>query len=87
MCGINMILRKDGSPAEREDITRMCSVISHRGPDGAGYALLDSGSTCLRPCPPEHHRPPGGRPAVDNEDGAICINFNGEIYDYKQLRE
>ena len=44
MCGINMILRRDGSPAEREDITRMCSAISHRGPDGAGYALLDRGA-------------------------------------------
>ena len=44
MCGISMILRKDRSPAAREDIAQMCSALSHRGPDGAGYALLDSGT-------------------------------------------
>jgi asparagine synthase (glutamine-hydrolysing) len=87
MCGINMILRKDGSPAEREDITRMCSAISHRGPDGAGYALLDRGALAFGHVRLSIIDLQEGDQPLYNEDGAICITFNGEIYDYKQLRE
>jgi asparagine synthase (glutamine-hydrolysing) len=82
-----MILKKDHSPADREDISRMCSAISHRGPDGAGYALLDGGALAFG-----HVRltiidlQEGDQPLY-NEDGSICITFNGEIYDYKRLRE
>jgi asparagine synthase (glutamine-hydrolysing) len=87
MCGINTILRKDGSPAEREDITRMCSAISHRGPDGAGYALLDGGALAFGHVRLSIIDLQEGDQPLYNEDGAICITFNGEIYDYKQLRE
>src|SRR5258706_14738070 len=87
MCGINMILRKDGSPAEREDITRMCSAIGHRGPDGAGYVLLDRGALAFGHVRLSIIDLQEGDQPLYNEDGAICITFNGEIYDYKQLRE
>src|SRR5258706_16257746 len=87
MCGINMNLRKDGSPAEREDITRMCSAISHRGPDGAGYVLLDRGALAFGHVRLSIIDLQAGDQPLYNEDGAICITFNGEIYDYKQLRE
>ena len=87
MCGINMILKKDHSPAEREDITRMCSAISHRGPDGAGYALLDGGALAFGHVRLSIIDIQEGDQPLYNEDGSICISFNGEIYDYKQLRE
>ena len=87
MCGINMILRKDRSPAQREDITRMCAATSHRGPDGAGYALLDSGAVAFGHVRLSIIDLQEGDQPLYNEDGAICITFNGEIYDYKQLRE
>ena len=87
MCGINMILKKDRSPAEREDITRMCSAISHRGPDGAGYALLDSGALAFGHVRLSIIDLQEGDQPLYNEDGSICITFNGEIYDYKRLRE
>jgi len=87
MCGINMIMRKDGSPAEREDIARMCSAISHRGPDGAGYALLDSGALAFGHVRLSIIDIQDGDQPLYNEDGSVCITFNGEIYDYKQLRE
>ena len=87
MCGIAMILRKDRSPAEREDITRMCSAISHRGPDGAGYALLDHGTLAFGHVRLSIIDLQEGDQPLYNEDGTICITFNGEIYDYKQLRE
>jgi len=87
MCGINMILRKDRSPAERDDITRMCSAISHRGPDGAGYALLDHGALAFGHVRLSIIDLQQGDQPLYNEDGEICITFNGEIYDYKQLRD
>jgi len=87
MCGVNMILRKDGSPVEREDITRMCAAISHRGPDGAAYALLDSGALVFGHVRLSIIDLQEGDQPLYNEDGAICITFNGEIYDYKRLRE
>ena len=87
MCGINVILRRDGSPTEREDITRMCSAISHRGPDGAGYALLDSGALAFGHVRLSIIDLQAGDQPLYNEDGSICITFNGEIYDYKQLRD
>ena len=87
MCGISMILRKDGSSAEREDIVKMCSAISHRGPDGAGYALLDKGALAFGHVRLSIIDLQDGDQPLYNEDGSVCITFNGEIYDYKQLRE
>ena len=85
MCGINMILKKDHSLAESDDITRMCSAISHRGPDGAGYALLDSGALAFGHVRLSIIDIQEGDQPLYNEDGSMCISFNGEIYDYKQL--
>jgi asparagine synthase (glutamine-hydrolysing) len=87
MCGINMILKKDRSPAEREEIARMCSAISHRGPDGAGYALLDGGALAFGHVRLSIIDLQEGDQPLYNEDGAVCIIFNGEIYDYRLLRE
>ena len=87
MCGINMIFSKNGRPAEREDITRMCAAISHRGPDSAGYALLDRGAIAFGHVRLSIIDLQEGDQPLYNEDGSICITFNGEIYDYKQLRE
>jgi asparagine synthase (glutamine-hydrolysing) len=87
MCGINMIFSKNGRPAEREDITRMCAAINHRGPDSAGYALLDRGAIAFGHVRLSIIDLQEGDQPLYNEDGSICITFNGEIYDYKQLRE
>lgn len=65
-------------------VRRMCDVIVHRGPDGAGYHH-------------DHHASLGmrrlaiidvatGDQPVRNEDGSIVAVFNGEIYNYPQLR-
>lgn len=83
MCGIAGILRHDGpvSDAEIEDVT---GTLSHRGPDGAGY--FRSGGLVLG-----HRRLSiidlaGGDQPIFNEDGSIAIVFNGEIYNYRELR-
>lgn len=87
MCGINVIFKKRGQAAEVSDIRRMSSVMAHRGPDGAGFALLNNKSILFG-----HNRLSiidlhEGHQPLFNKDGSVAITFNGEIYDYKSHRE
>jgi asparagine synthase (glutamine-hydrolysing) len=67
-----------------ELIASMCDRIQHRGPDGCGYLLDDNVAL-------GHRRlsiidVDGGKQPLGNEDGSIQVVFNGEIYNYKELR-
>jgi asparagine synthase (glutamine-hydrolysing) len=64
----------------------MCSALSHRGPDGAGFALLDKGALAFGHVRLSIIDLQDGDQPLYNEDGSVCITFNGEIYDYKRLR-
>ena len=84
MCGIAGYVSA-GGPAERELARRMCDAIRHRGPDGDGVWL--DGPAALG-----HRRlsiidVSGGSQPLGNEDGTIQIVFNGEIYNYLELRD
>jgi asparagine synthase (glutamine-hydrolysing) len=84
MCGIAGYIT-DGMPVLNRDLIQsMCDRISYRGPDGSGY-LID-GSVALG-----HRRlsiidAGGGTQPLGNEDGTIQVIFNGEIYNYRELR-
>jgi asparagine synthase (glutamine-hydrolysing) len=90
LCGIcgKLNLNKDGTyaayPVDSELLQRMCNSIKHRGPDGEGMYL--SGPVGLG-----HRRlsiidlVTGDQP-MSNEDGSIWIVFNGEIYNFQELR-
>ncbi|MCJ7531629.1 MAG: asparagine synthetase B, partial [Anaerolineales bacterium] len=90
MCGIcgKLNLNKDGTstagPVDGELLQRMCNSILHRGPDGEGMYL--SGPVGLG-----HRRlsiidlATGDQP-MSNENGSIWIVFNGEIYNFQELR-
>lgn len=87
MCGINVIYKKSTQVADLADIRRMSSVMVHRGPDGAGFASLNSGRILFG-----HNRLSiidlhDGHQPIYNSTGSVCITFNGEIYDYKAIRE
>jgi asparagine synthase (glutamine-hydrolysing) len=63
----------------------MTAALTHRGPDGSGY--FQCGDTGLG-----HRRlsiidVEGGRQPIENEDGSLVLIFNGEIYNYRELRE
>ena len=70
-----------------EDMTlakKMCDVIAHRGPDGEGYYANTSvtlGHRRLSIIDLEM----GGQP-IFNEDGSIVVVYNGEIYNFQDLR-
>jgi len=67
---------------------RMSDIIAHRGPDDAGLIWFDDSSSGLA-----HRRlsiidlSPAGHQPMCNETADLWIVFNGEIYNYKELRE
>jgi asparagine synthase (glutamine-hydrolysing) len=84
MCGIAGILDINSGP-EKGLIERMCRIMTHRGPDGEGYHI--SGPVALG-----HRRLSiidleGGKQPLCNEDGTVWITFNGEIYNFQELRD
>ena len=85
MCGIAGVLHHDPSDVpSREGLERMAGSIRHRGPDSDGF--LVSGPAGLA-----HRRlsiidlVAGGQP-MSSADGAVWVIFNGEIYNYPELR-
>ncbi len=85
MCGIAGFFNLDGRPAERRLLEAMGAVLRHRGPDGSG--LFDDGPAGLA-----HRRLAildleGGDQPMTTVDGPSWIVFNGEIYNYLELRD
>ena len=85
MCGIAGIVAGGRLHAdERDRLTRMRDVISHRGPDDAGMFLDDQAAL-------GHRRLSivdlaAGHQPLSNEDGTVWIVFNGEIYNHASVR-
>jgi asparagine synthase (glutamine-hydrolysing) len=84
MCGIAGALSLDGRPVGMDEIASMCAVLSHRGPDEDGFYLspgIGLGMRRLRIIDLET-----GRQPIRNEDGTVWVVFNGEIYNFRELR-
>lgn len=86
MCGIcGQVYYDSQRPVEPETLAAMCQTILHRGPDSQGQYVkgpVGLGSTRLSIIDVE-----GGRMPISNEDGTIWIVYNGEVYNFPQLRE
>ena len=86
MCGIAGFFGAGGEEAaSKRLLTRMIGTISHRGPDGSGV-YFDRGTGLA------HARLAivdlgGGAQPMSSEDGELTITFNGEIFNYVELRE
>mmetsp|Transcript_25705 Transcript_25705/g.56002 ORF Transcript_25705/g.56002 Transcript_25705/m.56002 type:complete len:581 (+) Transcript_25705:100-1842(+) len=86
MCGILAVLNStDDSPAMRAKLLALSRRQRHRGPDWSG--MHQSGNNFLA-----HERlaimdPASGDQPLFNEDKTICVTVNGEIYNYKSLRQ
>ncbi|WP_157271637.1 asparagine synthase (glutamine-hydrolyzing) [Azohydromonas aeria] len=84
MCGISGIYDRSGKPVPQDMLARMTAAIGHRGPDGEGQFL--NGNVALG-----HRRLSiidleGGTQPMGNEDDSIQVVFNGEIYNFIELR-
>ncbi|MBL8817474.1 MAG: asparagine synthase (glutamine-hydrolyzing) [Planctomyces sp.] len=86
MCGIAGVLYSDARRSVTEDLlTRMGDAIAHRGPDGVGtYRGQSVGLVHRRLAIIDLA---GGQQPLGNEDDSLQIVFNGEIYNYRELRK
>ena len=85
MCGIAGILRVEAEPVPPGQIDAMIATLRHRGPDGEGTFFAPGvgfGFTRLRII---DLSPASDQPFVDEQAGVALI-FNGEIYNYLELR-
>ena len=85
MCGIvGIVDRRRREPVDEVLLARMCEAIRHRGPDedgfyhgtGVGLAMRRLAIIDLK----------SGQQPMHNDDRTIWIVFNGEIYNYKEVR-
>ncbi|MGD0792916.1 MAG: asparagine synthase (glutamine-hydrolyzing) [Terriglobales bacterium] len=86
MCGISGLV----NCGDAETLARMTNVQTHRGPDDSGlwerrfpdggYIGLGSRRLAILDLSPDGHMP------MSNEDGTVWITYNGEIYNFADLR-
>ena len=84
MCGIAGILHSDGRTADPRLLAQMCARLVHRGPDDEGIRLAGPRAMGMRRLAIIDVA--GGRQPIANEDGTVEVTFNGEIYNFRQLR-
>src|SRR2546430_2448326 len=85
MCGIcGQFNFQRREPVERETIVRMTRSIAHRGPDDEGFFIAGPVGLGFRRLSIIDLA--GGHQPMSNTEGTVWIIFNGEIYNYKELR-
>jgi asparagine synthase (glutamine-hydrolysing) len=86
MCGIAGILSLNGRTISPDDLYAMCAALAHRGPDDEGFYLGRDKSVGLGMRRLSIIDLQTGRQPVHNEDGTVWVVFNGEIYNFRELR-
>ena len=85
MCGIAGFAGSAADTPEAADrLRRMCDAIRHRGPDDSGYHVGPGVAIGMRRL--SIIDVAGGHQPMTNEDGTVHVVFNGEIYNYQELR-
>ena len=84
MCGICGISFNSDRKPERALLEQMNSAIAHRGPDSDGFYLNDGVGLAVRRLAIIDVQ--GGDQPITNEDQSLWIVFNGECYNYPDLR-
>jgi len=85
MCGIAGIINLNGEPLSPVVLERMTDAIVHRGPDGEGQWIeghVGLGHRRLAILDPS----PAGRQPMISADHRCVLSYNGEIYNYRELR-
>ena len=85
MCGIAGLLNLDGAPISLKMIQNMTNAIAHRGPDGEGHWIdgpigLGHRRLAIIDLSPLGHQP------MMSSDGRYVLSYNGEIYNFRELR-
>src|SRR5690349_21648778 len=85
MCGIAGIASSKSGNVDSAAVHRMCQTIVHRGPDDEGIYVKGGIGLGMRRLSIIDLS--GGRQPIHNEDKTIWVVFNGEIYNFKELRK
>ncbi len=86
MCGIIGFINLDHQQTASEHIARsMAGAIIHRGPDDEGFYFNHHVAIGMRRLSIIDLA--GGHQPISNEDGSVWVVFNGEIYNYRELRQ
>jgi len=86
MCGIAGIYNLDKKPVKEKDLKKMTDLMTHRGPDDEGFYLKNNVGFGHRRLSIIDLSAAGHQP-MSNEDKTIWIVYNGEIYNYLELRD
>ncbi len=84
MCGIAGIMSWGAQPVYTTELRAMCGAISHRGPDDEGFYVSRGVGLGMRRLSIIDLAT--GQQPVCNEDATVWVVFNGEIYNYRELR-
>lgn len=87
MCGIAGFMRGEGqnAPGDHQLLHRMASAIAHRGPDGEGVWVGDGVGFAHRRLSVIDLSDAASQP-MSTADGRHAITYNGEIYNYMEVR-
>lgn len=85
MCGIAGLVNLDGTPASPVVLRRMTDAIAHRGPDGEGQWIEENVGLGHRRLAIIDLSPAGHQPMI-GADHRYVLSYNGEIYNYRELR-
>ena len=86
MCAICGIINFDGSPVDAASVTVMRDVMVNRGPEYGGLHMERNVGLGHRRLKIIDLSPNANQP-MSNEDGSVWVVFNGEIYNFQELRE
>lgn len=86
MCGIAGIFALEGPPPEKVILEAMARSIKHRGPDDDGTFISGPVGLASTRLSILDLSPKGHMPMIDEETGLVIVH-NGEVYNYKEIRE
>src|SRR6266581_4230277 len=85
MCGIAGMVAREGETITADQVRRMTDTIVHRGPDDEGIHVRDNVGLGMRRLSIIDLA--GGHQPIYNEDRSVAVVFNGEIYNFLELRQ
>jgi asparagine synthase (glutamine-hydrolysing) len=85
MCGIVGFVNSNARAAEREILEKMNDRIIHRGPDEDGFFVKENVALAMRRLAIIDLK--GGQQPIFNEDKTAAIVFNGEIYNFQEIKK
>jgi asparagine synthase (glutamine-hydrolysing) len=88
MCGIAGFFRPSGETGAKEILESMAGRMRHRGPDAGGIYYTPDGKVglCHRRLSILDLSPTGAQPMRD-EDAELAISYNGEVFNYREIRD